>query len=87
MFGRMRTISIRNMLAARGNAVGIDHLHAHLFRHYHAHAFLAAGGQENHLLELAGWKDSKMIQQRYGASKRRERAINEHHKLHVGEDL
>lgn len=86
-FGRLRTISIRNMLAARGEQADIEKLHAYLFRHFFAHSYLAQGGQENHLLQLAGWADSKMVQERYGASKRRERAINEHHKLRIGEDL
>jgi integrase len=62
----MTASGIAQLLRRRGRQVGIDNLHAHLFRHTFAHLWLRLGG-ETDLMRLAGWKSRAMLQ-RYGAS-------------------
>jgi integrase/recombinase XerC len=45
---------VHQMLKRRGRESGVPQLHAHLFRHGFAHAWLASGGAEGDLMELAG---------------------------------
>jgi site-specific recombinase XerD len=82
--GPLTADGIRQMLTRRGEAVGIDHLYAHRFRHTFAHAHLAGGGTETALMDLAGWSSPQMLR-RYGASTRAERARAEHRRLALGD--
>lgn len=83
--GALKHQTVYAMIVKRAKAAGIEGLHPHLLRHLFAHSFLTAGGQESSLLRLAGWTDSKMLRERYGASLASERAVKEHHKLGIGE--
>jgi integrase len=83
--GKLQPATIRWMVYKRAEEAHIEHLHPHMFRHWFAHGYLASGGQESDLLQLAGWSDSRMIRERYGASRATERAVNEHHRLGIGE--
>jgi integrase len=56
------------MLQRRGESIGVR-VHAHMFRHGFADAWLNAGGDEGDLQELAGWKSSQMVRH-YAAANR-----------------
>jgi site-specific recombinase XerD len=64
---------VHQMLKRRGAAAGVPELHAHMFRHGFADAWLSAGGSETDLMEIAGWRSRQMLN-RYGAKRRSERA-------------
>jgi site-specific recombinase XerD len=70
--GRLSPWGVAQMLRRRAQIAGLK-IHAHQFRHGFAAAWLANGGQEQDLLELAGWSSPAMLL-RYGRSTRSARA-------------
>jgi integrase len=60
------------MVRRRGQQAGL-HVHAHMFRHGFADAWLRSGGSEGDLMELAGWRPRQMVT-RYAGATRAERA-------------
>lgn len=64
---------VHQMLKRRGGDAGVPELHAHMFRHGFADAWLSSGGSEGDLMEIAGWRSRQMLG-RYGAKRRGERA-------------
>jgi integrase/recombinase XerC len=77
--GVLTTDGIRQMLERRGRGIGVR-VHAHMFRHGFADAWLRAGGAEGDLQELAGWKSAQMVR-RYAAANRSERARQNYRRL------
>lgn len=73
-------------LRTRARQIGMNSFHPHLLRHTLAHRWLAAGGSEQGLMDVAGWRSREMLA-RYGASARAERAAAEHRRLGLGDDL
>lgn len=71
--GPLTDSGITQVLRRRAKQAGVEGLHPHRFRHTFAHRWLAAGGTEGDLQELAGWQSAQMLA-RYGASARSERA-------------
>lgn len=63
--GHFTPSGIRQMLSQRGRAVGIERLFPHMFRHSFANSWLADGGAESDLMQLAGWRSGEMLR-RYG---------------------
>jgi site-specific recombinase XerD len=71
-------------LAKRARAAGIRNFSPHVLRHTAASRWLAAGGSEGGLMAVAGWRRRDMID-RYAASTRASRAVEEARRLELGE--
>lgn len=73
--GALGGSGVAQMLKRRGREAGIEGVHPHRFRHTFAHQWLADGGQENDLVQLAGWTSNQMVG-RYGRSAANARAMD-----------
>lgn len=73
--GPLTIQGLHAILTERCAQAGIERVHPHQFRHTFAHDWLSKGGSEGDLMQIAGWKDRKMLD-RYGRSTARERALD-----------
>lgn len=78
--------ALHKAITMRGRAAGIDRMHPHLLRHTAAHRWLAAGGSEQGLMAVAGWTRPDMLM-RYTQAQASQRAVDEAHRLQLGDDL
>ncbi|MGH9151556.1 MAG: tyrosine-type recombinase/integrase [Acidimicrobiales bacterium] len=77
---------IGQMIRKRGADAGIPDLHPHMFRHTFAHEWRLAGGDDDSLMRLVGWKSRQMLH-RYGASAADARAREAHKRLMLGDRI
>jgi len=77
---------IRAMLRRRGREAGVQNAHPHRFRHTFADAWLAAGGDVDSLMNVAGWKSITMPL-RYAQGRGIARAADAHRRLSPGDRL
>ncbi len=84
--GRVGVSGVAQILRKLGDEAGVEHLHAHRFRHSFAHSWLSSGGGEGDLMRLAGWRSRDMLG-RYGASAADSRARAAHATHAPGESI
>lgn len=59
--GRMSTSGITDVLHRMSDDAKVPRLHWHQLRHTFAHQWLAQGGNEGDLMQLAGWRSRSML--------------------------
>jgi site-specific recombinase XerD len=84
--GRFTAGGLAQMLIRRCDQAGIARLHPHQMRHFLAHSWLLAGGNEVELMSIAGWRSRDMLA-RYGRATVAERAAEAHRRLSPGDRL
>jgi site-specific recombinase XerD len=74
---------LQKVFRDRGKLAGVERLHPHLLRHTAAKRWLDAGGSENGVMQVMGWRNSDMLY-RYVKASAATRAIEESRRLNLG---
>jgi site-specific recombinase XerD len=82
--GAMTDNGVAQVIRKRGAQAGIEGLHPHMFRHTFAQEWRRAGGDDDSLMRLVGWRSRQMLH-RYGASAADARAREAHQRLMPGD--
>ncbi|WP_190816584.1 tyrosine-type recombinase/integrase [Saccharopolyspora pogona] len=77
---------IKIRLKRLGQKAGLDHLHAHRWRHTYAHQWKLAGGDTGDLMLLLGWSSDAMPRH-YGASAAADRAQQTQARMGIGDNV
>jgi integrase/recombinase XerC len=77
---------IKIMLRRRGDSAGVEHVHAHRWRHTYAHQWKLAGGDTGDLMLVMGWTSDDMPRH-YGAAAAADRAQQIQARLRIGDHV
>jgi site-specific recombinase XerD len=84
--GPLTDSGLRQLLERRCDDAGLPHIHPHQFRHTFAHRWRLAGGDDDSLMRLVGWRTREMLH-RYGSSVADVRAVEAYRRLDLGDSL
>jgi integrase len=82
----LQPAGIKVRLRRLGDLAGVEHVHAHRWRHTFAHEWKLQGGNEGDLMLLMGWTSDEMPR-RYGRSAAAERAQELQLRFGIGEQF
>lgn len=84
--GALTIWGVTSVLKKRARMAGLGKVYPHLLRHTFAHEWRLAGGDDDGLMQIAGWRSREMLN-RYGRSAAAERARMAQRRLSLGDRL
>lgn len=84
--GPLTVWGVTSVLKKRAKKAGLGKIYPHLLRHTFAHEWRLNGGDDDGLMQIAGWRSREMLN-RYGRSAAAERARVTQRRLSLGDRL